>query len=173
MLQNYHTEISVCSSVNGMQCRRHNKKQWETEYKVRRTFTWQRANLLPVKKFVSLGLILPPHFSFQLSRTCTKSNSEYYSFKSKEQIIEFPPSFWKQIAVNKASVQIWIEFHGLQFICLGATNCRQLDWNIHFQYRHFSLPFIFLFSSQSEFDTDSATEFETFACLFINAKCFQ
>ena len=131
MLQNYHTEISVCSSVNGMQCRRHNKKQWETEYKVRRTFTWQRANLLPVKKSVSLGLILPPHFSFQLSRTRAKSNSEYYSFKSKEQIIDFPPSFWKQIAVNKASLQIWIEFHGLQFICLGAANCRQLDWNIH------------------------------------------
>ena len=98
-------------------CRRHNKKQWETEHKVRRTFTWQRANLLPVKKFVSLGFFLPPHFSFQLSRTCTRSNSEYYSFKSIEQFIDFPPSFWKQMEVNKASVHwnlnriSWITLH--------------------------------------------------------------
>ena len=27
------------------------------------------------------------------AQPCTKSNSEYYSFKSKEQIIDFPPSF--------------------------------------------------------------------------------
>ena len=27
------------------------------------------------------------------AQPCTKSNSEYYSFKSKEQFIDFPPSF--------------------------------------------------------------------------------
>ena len=32
--------------------------------------------------------------------------------------------------------------------------------------------YFFIFKSV-EFDTDSATGFETFACLFVNAKCFQ
>ena len=111
MLQNYHTEISVCSaSVNRMQCRRHNMKQWNTEYKVRRAFTW-RHWFTSGQKFCEFSILFtsPLHFSFQLSSVLNQLSSTIHS-SPKNRFIDFPPNFRKQIEVSKTSVQIWIHF---------------------------------------------------------------
>ena len=158
MLQNYHTEISVCSaSVNRMQCRRHNRKRWNTEYKVRRAFTW-RHRFTSGQKFCEFSILFtsPLHFSFQLSRLLNQLSSTIHS-SPKNRFIDFPPNFRKQIEVSKTSVQIWIHFmitvHFFRSSRMPKTKLKFFFFNFIY----------FLFSSQSEFDTDSATEFETFS----------